>query len=225
MKLIEKILAAMALFILFPSIILIVTLIKFDSRGPVFFVSKKILPDGSEARIINFRTFRVDKTDGESHAVITRMGRFLIKSPFGKLHILFSILFGKYSLVAEKTAKRPIYFKTASKIGITRFLYSIFFLFFGLFWLYISKNISPGVYIFSFVFAFGCLVDCLVIIYRYKKRIYGSSAQEIQELISYLESQRKDSSGCSGGGTKKLYPDSEIIQSNSSIVVANGVVR
>jgi exopolysaccharide biosynthesis polyprenyl glycosylphosphotransferase len=104
-------------------------LIKFEDRGPIFYRSPYVRPDGQDGYYLKFRTMRVDadqvlNRDPEmlkaflvQHKLtndprVTRIGRILRKYSLDEFPSFFSILRGDISLVGPRTitqAQRPNY--------------------------------------------------------------------------------------------------------------------
>lgn len=100
--------AASALFLLLPLLILVALAIKLDSRGPVFFFQSRRGLHGTPFRILKFRTMSVleDGTVVEQarrgdHRV-TRIGRWLRRTSIDELPQLINVLRGEMSLVGPR---------------------------------------------------------------------------------------------------------------------------
>ena len=85
--------------------------VKADSKGPVFFVQKRVGKDKSHFNMYKFRSMRTDTPhDMPTHllnnpdAFITKVGRFLRKSSLDELPQLFNILKGDMSIVGPRPA-------------------------------------------------------------------------------------------------------------------------
>jgi lipopolysaccharide/colanic/teichoic acid biosynthesis glycosyltransferase len=96
------------LLFLFPVLILAALLVKFDSRGPVFFRQERIGRNFKPFLIYKFRTMVQDAaragrpiTVGEDPR-ITRVGRFLRKTKIDELPQLMNVLKGDMSLVGPR---------------------------------------------------------------------------------------------------------------------------
>lgn len=125
----DVILSLLALIILSPLLLLIAILIKLESRGPIFYVSKRA---GAGYKIFDFYKFRsmrvgADKelknlahlnqyAEGKSETVffklkddprITKFGTFLRNSSLDELPQLFNVLKGDMSLVGNRPL--PLY--------------------------------------------------------------------------------------------------------------------
>lgn len=89
---------------LFPIIAL---LIKLDSRGPVFFIQKRVGRWGKSFKCLKFRTMVVNeqantRQASENDTRITRVGNFLRKSNLDEFPQFFNVLFGQMSVVGPR---------------------------------------------------------------------------------------------------------------------------
>ncbi len=125
--------AGIGLLILSPLFVVVAILIKLDSRGPVFYISKRV---GRNYQIFNFYKFRTMRTDADqmlqqvahlnqySEATaeskkapvfvkihndprVTKLGRFLRNTSIDELPQLFNVLKGDMSLVGNRPL--PVY--------------------------------------------------------------------------------------------------------------------
>jgi lipopolysaccharide/colanic/teichoic acid biosynthesis glycosyltransferase len=125
--------AGIGLLILSPLFVVVAILIKLDSRGPVFYISKRV---GRNYQIFNFYKFRTMRTDADqmlqqvahlnqySEATaeskkapvfvkinndprVTNLGRFLRNTSIDELPQLFNVLKGDMSLVGNRPL--PVY--------------------------------------------------------------------------------------------------------------------
>ena len=85
--------ALCALIVLSPLFLIVAVAIKIDSRGPVFFVQKRIGRGGKLFRCVKFRTMTTDANHevagyeyAEVTSYITRLGAFLRKK-IGRAHV------------------------------------------------------------------------------------------------------------------------------------------
>ena len=137
-KRILSVVLSVSLLLLFaPVILLIMLVIKFDSRGPVFFKQRRVGKDGRIFTLWKFRTMWEDaeKSTGPVWASrddprVTRAGRLLRRTRLDELPQLFNVLKGDMSLVGprperphfvrELTERIPFYnLRHAVKPGIT----------------------------------------------------------------------------------------------------------
>ena len=90
----DFIIALVALIVLVPVFIVTAIAIKVDSKGPVFFVQKRVGKGGKEFKCVKFRSMAQDaKHDvagyeyAEVQSYITRVGKFIRKT-IGGAHLL-----------------------------------------------------------------------------------------------------------------------------------------
>ena len=101
------------LLFLSPFLILIALIIKLDSKGPVFYIQRRVGLDGKNFNIIKFRTM-VKDAEKETGAVwskpgdkrVTKIGKFLRKFSIDELPQLINVLKGDMSLVGPRP-ERP----------------------------------------------------------------------------------------------------------------------
>lgn len=109
-RFIDFIISIVLLIILFPLIIIISVIIKCDSKGPIFFLQKRIGYKGKVFKIIKFRTMIVNAEfigDGlnikdDSDNRITKIGHFLRKTSIDELPQLINVLKGEMSLIGPR---------------------------------------------------------------------------------------------------------------------------
>jgi exopolysaccharide biosynthesis polyprenyl glycosylphosphotransferase len=99
-------LAAAALLLATPLLVLVSILIKLDSRGPIFFVQRRYGFNQQPFRIIKFRTMCC-LDDGGRQATrddprLTRVGRWLRRWNIDEIPQLFNVLTGDMSLVGPR---------------------------------------------------------------------------------------------------------------------------
>ena len=129
----DRALAAAALVLLAPVLVLVAAAIRLDSRGPALFRQVRIGRAGHEFRVVKFRTMYVDaeqrlvelvernETDGLLFKItddprITRIGRFLRRTSIDELPQLLNVLLGDMSLVGP----RPLPVKDSDFTGDVR---------------------------------------------------------------------------------------------------------
>ncbi len=107
----DFLLASIACIILSVPIVILMIVIKLDSRGPVFFKQKRVGRFKKHFNILKFRTMRIDTpSDTPTHLLekpeqyITRTGRFLRKTSLDELPQIFNILKGEMSIVGPRPA-------------------------------------------------------------------------------------------------------------------------
>lgn len=98
----------MAIIILSPVFVAIAIAVKFNSRGPVFFVQERIGKHGHPFKIFKFRTMVQNaEANGpqlakENDCRITSVGRFLRKTRLDEIPQFFNVLKGDMSLVGPR---------------------------------------------------------------------------------------------------------------------------
>ena len=107
----DFILAALGSILLLPLHILIAIAIKVESKGPVFFLQKRVGKSKKYFRIIKYRTMRIDAPkDVPTHQLsnpeqyITRIGKVLRKTSLDELPQVLNILVGQMSIVGPRPA-------------------------------------------------------------------------------------------------------------------------
>ncbi|HOP12086.1 MAG TPA: sugar transferase [Oscillospiraceae bacterium] len=103
--------ALIAVLLIWPFFLVIMLIIAVDSKGPVFFVQKRVKKDKKLFNIYKFRTMRTDTpkdlaTDllENPQFFITGVGRFLRKYSLDELPQLFNILRGDMAVVGPRPA-------------------------------------------------------------------------------------------------------------------------
>ena len=94
-----------------PVFIILMLLIKLDSKGPILFKQKRVGKNKEHFYILKFRTMRTDTpSDMPTHmlqnpdAFITKLGKFLRKSSLDELPQIINILKGEMSIVGPRPA-------------------------------------------------------------------------------------------------------------------------
>ena len=102
----DIVLSIFAIFLLFPSFLVVSFLIVIDSGFPIFFLQKRIGRDAKEFNIIKFRTM---KTNNENITItvsddsrITRIGKYLRKTKIDEFPEILNVLFGQMSFVGPR---------------------------------------------------------------------------------------------------------------------------
>jgi len=116
-----------ALILFSPVFLLIIFLIKRDSKGPVFFGQERVGQDGKHFTLYKFRTMRADaeaesgpvwaKKDDERR---TKVGAFLRENNLDELPQLWNVFVGDMSLVGPRP-ERP-FFTSQFKEDIPRYM-------------------------------------------------------------------------------------------------------
>lgn len=114
-RLFDMLLAALALLLLWPALLLLAILIRLDSPGPAIFRQKRAGRSMREFTLYKFRSMRIDADpygispqDGRDER-LTRLGRFLRESSLDELPQLWNVLKGDMSIVGP----RPLYMSQA----------------------------------------------------------------------------------------------------------------
>ena len=102
----DRIVAFLGLVVLFLPLLVITILIKIDSKGPAFFLQKRIGKNGKPFRIVKFRTM-YEQAEGDSVTTaddprVTRMGHWLRHSKVDCLTELVNVFIGQMSFVGPR---------------------------------------------------------------------------------------------------------------------------
>jgi Undecaprenyl-phosphate glucose phosphotransferase len=106
--------ATIGLVVLSPLMLLVATLIKLDSRGPVFYVQERMGLDARPFDMLKFRSMQKNaEEDGPGWTVqddprITRLGQIIRRINMDELPQLINVLLGQMSLVGPRP-ERPVY--------------------------------------------------------------------------------------------------------------------
>ena len=117
-----------SIIILLPAFIIIGIIVKCSSKGPIFFVDKRVGKNEKMIGVLKFRTMYVDaETNIEKYLTpeqikawkeerklendprITKIGNFLRKSSLDELPQLFNILVGQMSIVGPRPISKREY--------------------------------------------------------------------------------------------------------------------
>ena len=108
-RLFDLIVAALALVVLAPLLLVVAAIVRLDSPGPVFFRQERVGRHGVPFRIHKFRTMRHAPGSAPGPALtigddlrITRSGRWLRRSRIDELPQLLDVLAGSMSLVGPR---------------------------------------------------------------------------------------------------------------------------
>lgn len=107
----DRVLAIVALIVLSPVFLMLAIVIKFDSRGPVFFRQKRVGIHKTYFNILKFRTMSVDTPQNTpTHMLqnpeqyITKVGKFLRKTSLDELPQIINIAKGEMSIIGPRPA-------------------------------------------------------------------------------------------------------------------------
>jgi lipopolysaccharide/colanic/teichoic acid biosynthesis glycosyltransferase len=111
-RLLDFVFSFLGLIILFPILFLIGIWVKLDSKGPIFYIQKRVGLRGVDFNLYKFRSMRLDSdklgllTIGGRDPRITYSGYFLRKYKFDELPQLMNVLIGDMSLVGPRPEVR-----------------------------------------------------------------------------------------------------------------------
>lgn len=113
--------AAIALLILSPLMLLIAFLVRRSSPGPIFFTQERCGLNGEVFKMLKFRSMKID-AESSSGAVFAKknddrrtwLGTFLRKTSLDELPQLFNVLKGDMSLVGPRP-ERPVFIERFSR--------------------------------------------------------------------------------------------------------------
>lgn len=110
-RILDILLSFLGLIILSPIFLIIIVVIKIDSRGPIFFKQKRLGIHKNYFNIIKFRTMRSDTPkDIPTHILenpdqwITNVGKLLRKTSLDELPQIINILKGEMSIIGPRPA-------------------------------------------------------------------------------------------------------------------------
>ncbi len=107
-RMLDVILASIALVLLLPVLLLVAVAVRLDSPGPALFRQRRSGQNGSTFRIYKFRTMvQADEGDNVVQAIrndrrVTRLGRILRATSIDELPQLINVLLGHMSLVGPR---------------------------------------------------------------------------------------------------------------------------
>ena len=108
-RFLDIVISGSALIILLPIMLVISFLIKFDSKGPVFFLQERRTKNGKVFRMLKFLSMVINAEhtgaglfNYENDPRVTRVGRFLRNSSLDELPQLLNILLGDMAIVGPR---------------------------------------------------------------------------------------------------------------------------
>ncbi len=113
--------STMLLLLFSPIILLLMVLIKLDSKGPIFYKQERVGRDGKSFRLVKFRSMR-ENAEAETGPVwsaehddrVTRLGRIMRRLRLDELPQLFNVFRGDMSLVGPRP-ERPHFVQRLSE--------------------------------------------------------------------------------------------------------------
>lgn len=105
----DRALAALALFLLSPVMLIVAAAVKFTSKGPVFFKQTRYGFNNEAIGVYKFRSMYVDACDATASKLVTKgdprvtkVGRIIRKTSLDELPQLFNVLKGELSMVGPR---------------------------------------------------------------------------------------------------------------------------
>ena len=111
-RLFDILFSLLLIILLLPLFLVIATMVKLDSRGPVFYLQTRVGKQNKDFKLFKFRTMYVDAdkkgllTVGHRDSPITRIGYYLRKYKVDELPQLFNVLIGDMSVVGPRPEVR-----------------------------------------------------------------------------------------------------------------------
>ncbi|WP_407269706.1 sugar transferase [Radiobacillus sp. PE A8.2] len=110
-RLIDIVLSLIGLLTLSPIYLILIIIIKLDSRGPVLFKQKRVGIHKTHFNMLKFRTMRIDTPkDTPTHLLdnpgqyITKVGKFMRKTSLDELPQIWNIFVGEMSIIGPRPA-------------------------------------------------------------------------------------------------------------------------
>lgn len=110
-RLIDLVLSSIGLIVLSPVFLVIIIMIKLDSKGPILFKQKRVGIHKNYFYILKFRTMHIDTPkDTPTHLLdnpdqwITKVGKFLRRTSLDELPQIINIIKGEMSIIGPRPA-------------------------------------------------------------------------------------------------------------------------
>jgi Undecaprenyl-phosphate glucose phosphotransferase len=104
---------SLGMLLISPLLLVIALLVKFTSKGPIFYAQVRMGVDGNEFKMWKFRSMVIGKANSEGWTVkndprITWIGRFIRRTSIDELPQLWNVIVGDMSLVGPRP-ERPVF--------------------------------------------------------------------------------------------------------------------
>lgn len=110
-RVLDVLVSILTLIVLSPIFLLLIIVIKLDSKGPILFKQKRVGLNKVHFYILKFRTMRIDTPkDTPTHLLenpdqwITRVGKFLRRTSLDELPQILNIIKGEMSIIGPRPA-------------------------------------------------------------------------------------------------------------------------
>ena len=119
----DRILSIFGLIMASPIMIIVATIVKLDSKGPIFFKQERTGKNGNDFTLYKFRTMVADNDvhNYNEDDQCTRVGKFLRKTSLDELPQLFAIASGKMSFIGPRPWI-PDYYENMDRVQRQRFI-------------------------------------------------------------------------------------------------------
>lgn len=112
-RILSLVVSSIMLILFSPLMLLLMILVKLDSKGPIFYRQERVGQDGKSFWLVKFRSMREDAEtasgpvwSSENDTRTTRMGRFMRRTRLDELPQLYNVFRGDMSLVGPRP-ERP----------------------------------------------------------------------------------------------------------------------
>ena len=130
-RLMDIVLALLALIMLSPLLLLVAVLIRLESRGNPIFIQERVGLTGQPFWMLKFRSMvsEADKSGAQFASVndsrITRMGRLIRPSRIDELPQLINVLFGQMSLIGPRPEQQAMVDQLSAEIPLYHFRHAV----------------------------------------------------------------------------------------------------